>query len=85
MKEILDTPPRSVIDFYIDVFVEICHTFRPGKDAQAVNSSKDWLVQCLQLVPINVFTDDEKQRLVSKFTESEDSAKYLESELNILY
>lgn len=85
MKEILDTPSRSVIDFYIDVFVEICHTFRPGKDAQAINSSKDWLIQCLQLVPINVFTDDEKQRMVSEFTESEDSAKYLASELDILY
>lgn len=77
MKEILDTPPRSVIDFYIDVFVEICHTFRSDPKMQLANSSINWLVESLKIVPMNVFTDDEKQRMLLKFIQSDNSRHFL--------
>mmetsp|Transcript_4399 Transcript_4399/g.7465 ORF Transcript_4399/g.7465 Transcript_4399/m.7465 type:complete len:150 (-) Transcript_4399:52-501(-) len=33
-------------------------------------SSLDWLVDCLQTIPINIFTSDEKERLVAQMRKS---------------
>ena len=55
-SEILDTPPSSVIDYYIDSVTEICYSFLP--------ESKEWMISTLQGIPINVYTDDEKNRMV---------------------
>ena len=35
-KEILDTPPSAVIDYYIDVVAELTYQFKPD--------SKEWIV-----------------------------------------
>ena len=43
IKIILDTPPRSVIDYHIDVFTSFCHTFRQGSNTQDTNTSNQWL------------------------------------------
>ena len=78
-KEILDTPPSAVIDYYIDVVAELTYQFKPD--------SKEWIVQALQIIPIYVYTDDEKNRMVDKFETQQGSQflRYVESEINIIY
>ena len=101
MKEILSVPPRGVVDYYIDVFVEICYTFRikdpnsqqaatghhssTHQQAEALVSSKEWLIECLQIIPINVFTADEKQRMIIKFVDTDTDKRFMESEVQIIY
>jgi len=89
MKEILSVPPRGVVDYYIDVFVEICYTFRikdpNSQQAETLVSSKEWLIECLQIIPINVFTADEKQRMINKFVDTDTDKRFMESEVQIIY
>ena len=95
MKEILSVPPRGVVDYYIDVFVEICYTFRikdpnsqqsaTGQQAETLASSKEWLIECLQIIPINVFTADEKQRMINKFVDTDTDKRFMDSEVQIIY
>ena len=90
MKFLLDSPPKSVVDFVIDSVSEIMYTFLavpffieesdPNQklwtgtiELQQLNQgiggmqgSREWLVHCLQEIPINIFTADEKERLIRR-------------------
>jgi len=52
-------PSRAVSEFYTDVLVELCVAFM--EEALSV----EWVQQSLVQVPITVFTEENKRKLVS--------------------
>ena len=74
-------PPRDVAEFFVDTLVALCVTFRED------NVAYRWLENALQSVPINVFTQENKLRLLETLKFSEDAyfrQSALQSELDLL-
>ena len=58
IEGLLHVPPREVAEYFTDTMVSICVAFRED------NVAYQWLEAALVQVPINVFTDENKLRLL---------------------
>lgn len=58
VEALLLVPPKDVASFYVDVLVQLCSCFMDNGE------SRGWLEVALALVPITVFTDENKLTLL---------------------
>lgn len=58
IEALLKVPPREVAEYFTDTLVSICVAFRED------NVAYSWLENGLVQVPINVFTEENKQKLL---------------------
>ena len=58
IEALLIVPPKDVAEFFVETLVSLCVTFRED------NLAYRWLENGLEHVPINVFTNENKLRLL---------------------
>jgi hypothetical protein len=57
---------------------------------QGLPSSREWMIESLKEVPVNIFTNDEKERLVKEMDKERSSGRkglreIIEGEMDIIY
>jgi hypothetical protein len=84
IKILLETPSSRVVDYFIDTIVELCETFH-DPSCQTKSNSYNWMQAVLSEIPMTIFTADESQRLLDKFSQNKNNLRFLSSEINIIY
>lgn len=85
MQLLLETPPSSVVDIYVDTIIEICESFH-DPDQETESNSLKWMTSVITEIPVTIFTADESKRLVEKFEKnSQGHLGFLQGELMIIY